>query len=59
MPLKQTPKYSDGVALTEIDGTWVVLTDFTHPDGEDAVGYPTYGDAHKAWKLSVLSVLNA
>lgn len=59
MALKESPRYSDGVALTEQDGTWYVVTDITHPHGADVVGYPTYRDAHQGWKMSVLAVLNA
>ena len=59
MAIKETPLYGEGVALSECDGTWYVVTDGFHPNGADSVGYPSYRDAHTAWKASILVALNA
>lgn len=56
MALNHTPRYAQGVTLTEEEGTWYVVTDFTHPYGADVVGYPTYADAYQGWKLAVKEV---
>lgn len=53
MALKEIPRYSYGVTLTKTNGTWYVVTDFTHPYGADVVGYPSYRDAYAAWKIAV------
>lgn len=53
MALHHIPRYQQGVALTEQDGTWYVVTDTLHPYGADVVGYPTYADAYQGWTLTV------
>jgi hypothetical protein len=58
MALSTIPRYSEGVALAELDGTWRVVTGPLHPWGIDAVGYPTYRAAYAGWKLAVEAAVN-
>lgn len=46
MSAPQTPRYKDGVALTEQCGTWYVVTSV------DAVAYLSYEDALEDWVLT-------